>query len=124
MPTKSVYIATDHGYSEYIPTPPRHPLNPPHSGAPDWRIVESKYSDKGVKLIWQCEITTLPGGAKPPSKFHPHAGKPKPPAKNAKPRPKPPAKKPAPKPAPLVAPAKAPRPKSTKSTAEIPAAGK
>lgn len=85
---KRVYVVTTHRYGEVIDTPPRHPLNPPHSGS-DWTIHESKYPDEsnyreeGIRLIWVCEVAErIP--PRPPSKFHPHAGKKKPVKKAAK----------------------------------------
>jgi hypothetical protein len=93
MTVKRVYVVTTHGPSEFIPTPQRHPLCPPQNG--DWTISKSHFSEEGSVHIWCCDIeTALP--AKPPSKFHPNAGKAKP-AKKAK---KKPAKKAVPKPLP------------------------
>jgi len=134
---RRAYVATAHAYGEAIETPPRHRANPPDAGGDDWRIHESKYSDQGVRLIWTCEV--FEHLAKPPSKFHPHAGKKKP-VKKAKPKPakKPAVKKAPPAPAPAAKPAfafapkerKAPRPKQAKpethpqTQPEVPAAGK
>ncbi len=111
---KRVYTATTHAYGDAIDTPPRHRANPPHSSI-DWQIHESKSSDAGVRLIWACEV--FEHLAKPPSKFHPHAGKKKP-AKKPKPKPKPAATKKAekkPVPAPVAAPAFAFAPKAPKA---------
>ena len=132
---RRAYVATTHAYGEAIETPPRHRANPPDAGGDDWKIHESKYSDQGVRLIWTCEV--FEHVARPPSKFHPHAGKKKP-VKKAKPKP---AKKPVAKKAPSAPAAKhafafapkerkAPRPNQAKpetrpqTQPEVPAAGK
>lgn len=114
---KRVYTATTHAYGEAIDTPPRHPANPPHSGA-NWQIHESKYSDEGVRLIWTCEVAERVQ-PKPPSKFHPK----KPAKKKARPRPAPVAARP---PEPVAKPeakpkkAKAPRPRAEPKVASLP----
>ena len=112
MTVKRVYIVTTHGQSEFIPTPPRHPLCPAHFG--DWTISKSYFDEKGSQHIWCCDIETSVA-PKAPSKFHPHAAAATRPAAKAKPKPKPAAKKPeAKKPASAPKPEAKPAPKAAK----------
>src|SRR6185369_4197966 len=96
-------MATDHGYSEFISTPQRHPLA--GGAGSDWTIHESKYSDNGVRLIWSCEISAASAKPKPKP-----ASKKKPAKKTQpkKPETKAPASKPAAAPVALVKPKPAP----------------